>query len=691
MDCVEFRWQEGSWLPAIKRSKLLVFLAEEQYGTEVSSYWGLAILFTVCGKDLVFLCGFFAGFKEFCDSYVLDMGKGNKGKSKNNLNHHRGAVASAAKQKNPSLKENPRPGNLIPTDIAAADVSPTILKGQPPEPKSVADISLPEGGCVDSPSCSRTLGDSDTWSASTPFLESPQSTAADLKKATPLQNQTTAGGKSKRPSPGLGEPSQRIKLQKIDFEEECYIVNPDDLDDISTSLGHVLLGFVAGKYPGRKAIRDTCNEWGVKYQLHFQINEWIVVRFQSKEDRERVLHNGPYKVFRTLLVLRPLPRLFNFKKREAHKAPVWVRLPGLPYDLWNEKGLSNVASRLGLPLHSDANTCAKSKLSFARILVEVDVLKDLHNTVQICAPEGEEFEQVVIYESVPKFCSLCSSIGHGTAHCPSLKSAGKASKTDASHKVNSEKVGQSADKAVYRPKTVAPKDPSGNSDHPEGNVGMLGIEGKKKGVHTRFAEDSSGNVVAIPASPANLDPLKDFPPLGNSAKYYPPPEKNGSSSSNSDSDSCKTSSTPSTGQMISSKVETNAGCDSSSSVRSSVGKVKGSFEGKSVSSTSTPPADCCDRRNANVQASISSQEEEAGTGKKPTLYSSSGNSLVEELERLENKWELQNQEYEKASKDPSFPQWRLNKLGDDCIRTSKQISSVKRSLYSRPRGKRGSQ
>lgn len=71
--------------------------------------------------------------------------------------------------------------------------------------------------------------------------------------------------------------------------------------------------------------------------------------------------------------------------------------------MWNVIGLSKVASRVGKPICSDEVTATKVR-PFARVLVEIGLHKDMIDTIKISV-DGMIFEQPVIYEWIPLFCS----------------------------------------------------------------------------------------------------------------------------------------------------------------------------------------------------------------------------------------------------------------------------------------------
>lgn len=193
---------------------------------------------------------------------------------------------------------------------------------------------------------------------------------------------------------------------------------PDDVDVVQDKWGFGLIGYVAGKFPGKGAIDHCCKSWDVKVKLHFHSSGWLLFRFSSAGDRDSVLRNGPYYIFGRPLLLKIIPDVFDFNDHEISKVPVWVQLPNLPLEFWNTRALSKIASKIGSPKQADRLTIARERVSYARVLVEVDVTKELKEEVTIIAPNGKQILQHIRYEFVPKFCSSCRAIGHLSDRCP---------------------------------------------------------------------------------------------------------------------------------------------------------------------------------------------------------------------------------------------------------------------------------
>jgi len=117
------------------------------------------------------------------------------------------------------------------------------------------------------------------------------------------------------------------------------------------------------------------------------------------------------------LILKLMTKFFDFSCEEMTRAPVWVRFPNLPLCCWSPPCLSKIASVLGKPIQSDHMTSSLSRLSYARVLVELDLREDLHHSVAMSLPSGPILNQKVVYEALPKFCNLCNVIGHTRLLC----------------------------------------------------------------------------------------------------------------------------------------------------------------------------------------------------------------------------------------------------------------------------------
>ena len=70
------------------------------------------------------------------------------------------------------------------------------------------------------------------------------------------------------------------------------------------------------------------------------------------------------------------------------RLPVWIQLGNVPLELFTKNGLSYIASAIGNPLYMDRFIANQSRLSFAKICVEVDVLSDIPRLIDVKMRNG---------------------------------------------------------------------------------------------------------------------------------------------------------------------------------------------------------------------------------------------------------------------------------------------------------------
>lgn len=249
---------------------------------------------------------------------------------------------------------------------------------------------------VFSPEDSYTLGEDDTSS------DEESSSSSDSELVPP-----TANTEATKPWVNLfkdnRKPSKGFGLQFSPPSAEEVMLDDSDLQPLEEAWGHSLIGYVAGRFPGKKALMECCQKWGVNFSYSTHESGWLVFRFQNEEDMNQVISAGPYFIFQRPLLLKVMPPFFDFGNEELSKIPVWVKLRNLSLELWNPQALGKILSKVGLPIRTDQLTASKGSISFARALVEVDTSMDLIEEVCFRLPNGKVFTQKVEFENRPTF------------------------------------------------------------------------------------------------------------------------------------------------------------------------------------------------------------------------------------------------------------------------------------------------
>lgn len=121
---------------------------------------------------------------------------------------------------------------------------------------------------------------------------------------------------------------------------------------------------------------------------------------------------GPFMIANRPIIFKEWVAEFYFEKEVLKEVPLCIRLPNLPLTYWSDDSLSRIGSVIGKPLCADECTSQQKRISYARLLVEVDITKSLMYKAQIESDNGEMVEQQVFYEQVPLFCQKCHKVGH---------------------------------------------------------------------------------------------------------------------------------------------------------------------------------------------------------------------------------------------------------------------------------------
>ncbi|XP_022878006.1 uncharacterized protein LOC111395991 [Olea europaea var. sylvestris] len=269
-----------------------------------------------------------------------------------------------------------------------------------------------------SPSVSLTLGANDTESENSDF----ESNMVVSKENKTVNGAGIGDGKdNKAPWVNLFKDNRKmednIKLKPFHNQSDEVVLGDLDEDNIENSWGYGLVGYFAGRFPGKVALLHMCDSWKVNYKYFVHSSGWLVFKFETDVDRLSVLHGGPHLVYGRPLILKVMPRYFDFNDKDVSTMPVWINLPGLPLEFWNTNALGKIVSKVGKPISTDKVTASRGRLSYARALVEVDASIELVRVVKIRLPNGSLREQDILFEHEPKFCGSCKVFGHSSLGC----------------------------------------------------------------------------------------------------------------------------------------------------------------------------------------------------------------------------------------------------------------------------------
>lgn len=135
-----------------------------------------------------------------------------------------------------------------------------------------------------------------------------------------------------------------------------------------------------------------------KPKVYYHNDGYFLVRFANVDDRNEVLYSGSYLMNNRTIIVKIWSPEFDFNKEVLQTVPIWVKYPNLPLNCWSMDSSSWISSGLGIPLYADECTTKVDCISFAPVLIEMDVVRELPRKLKVEDPNGRVFEQVVQYE-----------------------------------------------------------------------------------------------------------------------------------------------------------------------------------------------------------------------------------------------------------------------------------------------------
>ncbi|MBA0630553.1 hypothetical protein Godav_002640 [Gossypium davidsonii] len=141
-------------------------------------------------------------------------------------------------------------------------------------------------------------------------------------------------------------------------------------------------------------------------------NGYYLVRFQSRDDYDLALTQGPWIVFGHYLTVQPWTIDFDPLRPFPSVVMAWISFPGLPGFLYRKRILEEIGNLVGQVVKLDIKTDSGARGQFARMAVSIDLEKPLTSQVSI---NGRM--QRVEFEALPTVCFSCGNYGHLKSSC----------------------------------------------------------------------------------------------------------------------------------------------------------------------------------------------------------------------------------------------------------------------------------
>jgi len=209
-----------------------------------------------------------------------------------------------------------------------------------------------------------------------------------------------------------------------------YAVGEDvEWDSILQMSKLTLVGKVIGRFFARKTIvrwveRFWKVEIGYSPVVDLLTRGWFAVTFTKEEDLAKIL-NKSWSLDQSPVLLKKWHPMFDARIERVDLIPIWVKMPGLPLQYWNEFHLRGIGSMLGTCLEVDLSFLKTHVKQVARVLVSINIREGLAENINLkWGPDV--FTQILDYENVPFRCRRCHAYGHPISECniPERNTAG---------------------------------------------------------------------------------------------------------------------------------------------------------------------------------------------------------------------------------------------------------------------------
>ena len=183
------------------------------------------------------------------------------------------------------------------------------------------------------------------------------------KEATRPKGSQPAASTSSQPSPYI--------VEKLDSSPILEIKHPQVKQLFSTLQSHAVIFQFNGFWPRSFELHQwVYSNWTTNCQILLCSKGFFVVQFESQEEYQKALSQGPWFWGRARLFITPWFPEFDANSMVVTKMSVWVRLPNLPLPFWHHQVLEDIGNLLGRFIKSDSERKEQGLFTYARICVD---------------------------------------------------------------------------------------------------------------------------------------------------------------------------------------------------------------------------------------------------------------------------------------------------------------------------------
>ncbi|CAN1139820.1 hypothetical protein LINPERHAP2_LOCUS11515 [Linum perenne] len=204
-----------------------------------------------------------------------------------------------------------------------------------------------------------------------------------------------------------GEDDEDCPIVRIPKKEKGRVRRAWDYALIFHTLGKTFpYAFVVRRMQQLWAKKGIVQIWDIRFG-HY------VAKFSSMDDSDRALNDGPWLIGDYYVISEPWRPYFEPGSSPISKLRIWVRLPNLPLECYDDFILTSIGNIIGKTVHIDRTTLNGRRGNYARICVEIDISEKLKSKYRLWRRVRR-----MEYEGLHVICFNCGIYGHSKDACP---------------------------------------------------------------------------------------------------------------------------------------------------------------------------------------------------------------------------------------------------------------------------------
>ncbi|KAL9241917.1 hypothetical protein vseg_015973 [Gypsophila vaccaria] len=211
-----------------------------------------------------------------------------------------------------------------------------------------------------------------------------------------------------------------VTTEDDDIENEDVLqIQPEDVEDEVEYWSQAVVCYILGANPPWEVIEGLIRRIWSRYnidKISFMLEGIFLVRFKTKEMQETVLQSGYYLFDTKPLIFKAWTKDTELKKTDVTVVPAWIQFDNLPLKFWG-RSLPKITGLVGKFIKKDTAIEERTKLGYARVMVELKVRQQFPEQVKFKDETGDMVRVGVEYEWKPVICHHCNGMGHIQENC----------------------------------------------------------------------------------------------------------------------------------------------------------------------------------------------------------------------------------------------------------------------------------